>query len=61
MDMPQSDGSVQTISLRPILRNGATPYLLSNRPKYLSTEQRTTRPKRLDCHIERDLCFKSSN
>ena len=60
MDMPQPDGSVQTISRRPILRDGATPSLLPNCPKYLSTDQQSTRPKRLDRHkIETDLFFQA--
>ena len=60
MDMPQPDGSIEKISRRPILRDNATPCLLPNCPKYLSTIPQSAKPERLDRQkIETDLFFQA--
>ena len=48
VDITQPDGSITKIKRRPILRENACPCFLPNCPSYLSSQQVSTKPKRLN-------------
>ena len=58
VDIPQQDGSITT-KRRPILHENACPCFLPNCPSYLSSQQVSTKPKRLDLG-EKDFCHFST-